>query len=456
MNINLINYQSFLLSVIILYSKFGGAGTISHHRPLTTSNQQIRQELNYNHNLLPYQQHQPTQPSHHPTTQPSQPQFRQLLQPQHNSRVQSNINIRPTSKERQELANKETRISTQVSVTNRFRRSADDVHDHVTKQYIEDNEVTWQYAWNRQNKNVTLDTVWNVKSSDQEGGVTDRFMKRFADSDVSGLSGLSHISALVPNLMEFSQVDNFNEELKERSQLPRVDELYSGNVTALTGMDTQLTCRVHLLGNRTVSWLKHGEVHLLAVGRYTYTSDLRFEAVHLPNSPDWILRIRSPTPSDTGVYECQISSTPHISHQIFLTVRDAETKLFGGPDMIVEAGSTINLPCTVKHVPKPPEKISWMHNDEEVSYQGPRPGVSLITDKGEVTSTSIILAGARFEDSGLYSCVPDNAPRATIQLHVIQGHKPAMWSGVEGIEMGLHNSPAYLSILLINSILNVL
>ena len=33
----------------------------------------------------------------------------------------------------------------------------------------------------------------------------------------------------------------------------------------------------------------------------------------------------------------------------------------------------------------------------------------------------MILFSARFEDSGEYSCVPDNAPKATIQLHVIQG-----------------------------------
>ena len=49
------------------------------------------------------------------------------------------------------------------------------------------------------------------------------------------------------------------------------------------------------------------------------------------------------------------------SHQSFennlIFFVDAETKLFGGPDMIVEAGSTINLTCTVKHVPKPPEKV---------------------------------------------------------------------------------------------------
>ena len=32
-----------------------------------------------------------------------------------------------------------------------------------------------------------------------------------------------------------------------------------------------------------------------------------------------------------------------------------------------------------------------------------------------------IIIRARFEDSGEYSCVPDNIPLVKIQLHVIQG-----------------------------------
>merc|ERR1711962_1022795 len=109
---------------------------------------------------------------------------------------------------------------------------------------------------------------------------------------------------------ETRPVQTYGEE--ELEQIPYIDAHHSPNVTALEGVDTQFTCRVHNIGNRTLSWLKHGEVTLLAIGRYTYTSDLRFEAVHIPHSLDWILRIKSPGPSDAGVYECQVSSTPHI------------------------------------------------------------------------------------------------------------------------------------------------
>ena len=40
-----------------------------------------------------------------------------------------------------------------------------------------------------------------------------------------------------------------------------------------------------------VSWLRHSDTHLLTAGRYTYTSDERFRAVHKVLSEDYILQI---------------------------------------------------------------------------------------------------------------------------------------------------------------------
>ena len=51
---------------------------------------------------------------------------------------------------------------------------------------------------------------------------------------------------------------------------------HSGNVTVVSGHLARLNCRVRNLGNRTVSWIRLQDLSLLTVGRYTYTSDLRF------------------------------------------------------------------------------------------------------------------------------------------------------------------------------------
>jgi len=69
-----------------------------------------------------------------------------------------------------------------------------------------------------------------------------------------------------------------------------------------------------------VSWVRHRDIHLLTVGRYTYTGDQRFRSINQPPSEDWTLQIKYPQIRDSGVYECQISTTPHISQYIHLQV----------------------------------------------------------------------------------------------------------------------------------------
>ena len=69
-----------------------------------------------------------------------------------------------------------------------------------------------------------------------------------------------------------------------------------------------------------VSWLRHRDTHLLTVGRYTYTTDQRFRALHTPGSEDWPLTIAETRPEDEGLYECQISTTPPLKHFVWLKV----------------------------------------------------------------------------------------------------------------------------------------
>lgn len=47
--------------------------------------------------------------------------------------------------------------------------------------------------------------------------------------------------------------------------------------------------------------MRHRDIHLLTVGRYTYTSDQRFEAMHSPHTEEWTLRIRYAQRKDSGM-----------------------------------------------------------------------------------------------------------------------------------------------------------
>ena len=45
--------------------------------------------------------------------------------------------------------------------------------------------------------------------------------------------------------------------------------------------------------------------------------------------------------------------------------------------MYVDIGSMLNLSCVVSYTERPPIKVSWLHNGIEISFRGPRNGVSV-------------------------------------------------------------------------------
>ena len=96
--------------------------------------------------------------------------------------------------------------------------------------------------------------------------------------------------------------------------------------------------------------------------------------------------------------------------------------ILGGPELYVGAGSTINLTCAIHFSYEPPAFIFWYYNDKVMSYDSPRGGVSVITEKGgEVTTSWLLIQAAQPSDSGEYKCKPSNANVSTIRVHVLTG-----------------------------------
>lgn len=56
-----------------------------------------------------------------------------------------------------------------------------------------------------------------------------------------------------------------------------------------------------------------------------------------------------------------------------------------------------------------------------ISYDSPRGGVTVITEKGETTTSFLLIKGARPSDSGQYQCNPSNAKSKLVMVHVLNG-----------------------------------
>nr|KAF7396996.1 hypothetical protein H0235_016533 [Vespula pensylvanica] len=95
------------------------------------------------------------------------------------------------------------------------------------------------------------------------------------------------------------------------------------------------------------------------------------------------------------------------------------TEITGGPDLFINKDSTINLTCLVRYAPEPPSTIIWSHNRQAINFDSPRGGISLITEKGPVTSSRLLIQKAIQEDSGLYTCSPNNTHPNSVRVHIV-------------------------------------
>uniref|UniRef100_A0A8D8UXJ4 Down syndrome cell adhesion molecule homolog n=1 Tax=Cacopsylla melanoneura TaxID=428564 RepID=A0A8D8UXJ4_9HEMI len=224
------------------------------------------------------------------------------------------------------------------------------------------------------------------------------------------------------------------------------------NVTALVGKSAYLSCKVRNLANKTVSWIRHRDIHILTVGSYTYTSDQRFSAIHRREGDEWTLHIKWAQKRDAGMYECQLSTQPVRSFFVNLNVVVPTAEILGSPDLHVDEGSTINLTCSIRYSPEPPAYIFWYHHDEVISYDSSRGGVSVITEKGDVTTSYLLIQQAELKDSGKYSCSPSNADVASVYVHVLNGERPAaMQTGSAGLSNSKFNVLALMVLCWIHS-----
>ncbi|XP_025161324.1 hemicentin-1 isoform X2 [Harpegnathos saltator] len=172
-------------------------------------------------------------------------------------------------------------------------------------------------------------------------------------------------------------------------------------LTVAIGQAAVLLCRVKNLGNRTVSWIRKRDLHILTSMLATYTSDERFTVVGNPETDDWNLRIDYVQPRDAGIYECQVNTEPKIYRAVALKVLDIQARITGPQELYIRKGSTISLTCIIELQDLPPSNVTWYHAGAVIDFDGPRGGVSLETEKGKRGTTSkLLITRALLNDSG--------------------------------------------------------
>lgn len=226
-------------------------------------------------------------------------------------------------------------------------------------------------------------------------------------------------------------------------------------VIVAAGKTATLECRVVNIGDRTVSWIRQRDLHILTMGITVYTNDNRIEPIHptprvngsnngnydrhhptAPNvipsdrfgyhkyqSPDWILNIYHAKVKDTGTYECQINTEPKRSKSYQLLVVVSKARIIGDKDVLVQTGSDINLTCRAEQSPVPPRTVAWYRNGARVNTLLKRGGISVVTESRRPTS-NLLISKVTKADAGNYTCAPSNAQADSVMVHVIEGADP--------------------------------
>nr|XP_036222621.1 hemicentin-1 [Bactrocera oleae] len=211
------------------------------------------------------------------------------------------------------------------------------------------------------------------------------------------------------------------------------------NITARSGQTAAINCRVEHLGDKSVSWIRKRDLHILTAGILTYTSDERFQVVRTADFKDWTLQVKYAQPRDSGIYECQVNTEPKISMafrlNVIVTPPDAKAMIVGPSDLYVKVGSAITLTCHVKQPSSASDigPIYWYRANYMLTPFVAHPNeaaidmrrISMESNLGEKLQSRLRIANAQTGDSGNYTCMPTTAEAASVMVNVINAETPA-------------------------------
>ncbi|OXU19898.1 hypothetical protein TSAR_003381 [Trichomalopsis sarcophagae] len=214
---------------------------------------------------------------------------------------------------------------------------------------------------------------------------------------------------------------------------PYIDSRNMTNVTVQLNTHAYLPCKVRQIGNKSVSWVRTRDDHILAVDRTIFIADDRFQSHFYDKTNTWSLLVKYAQKRDEGEYECQISTEPKLSHTVrLIVIADAngektkiavpQIEILGDKDRYVKTGSTVILQCVVKNSLEIPFYVFWLHQERQLFDRKGKMNIQTkLIDGTNDTSSNLTIHNAGPEDSGNYTCRPSNLDSTSVQLHVLNG-----------------------------------
>lgn len=264
----------------------------------------------------------------------------------------------------------------------------------------------------------------------------------------SSVSAVAVVSDLWSPKESGSMAVHHSHENKQLATMPSFDVSLPLNVTTQYGAHAHLVCRVQDVANKSVSWVRKRDGHLLTVDTDTFIGDGRFQVHHPANSDIWTLHLRAVRGSDAGKYECQVSSEPKLSLVYQLNIVVPQVEIRGAPDIYVMSGSGVALHCVISGLIETPPYIFWYHKTERIAgsaleesrtHEGSKEVAALassgatkygwsarVTRLGPDSLLAVLNVPPATPDfAGNYSCGPPSLQPASVALHVLNGEQPA-------------------------------
>ncbi|XP_067665825.1 neurotrimin-like isoform X2 [Haliotis asinina] len=181
-----------------------------------------------------------------------------------------------------------------------------------------------------------------------------------------------HLLQLIVFLLISVALSGCSESVKR--QLTPTPKFLPGNtnVTVRQGAMAVLPCKIRNLGTKKVAWRRLNSDQFLTIGKITWIKQVNMMVEHESQPGDittWDLLIKNVKANDSGIYECQITSTKEYAYHVQLNVvgppiTNPAISVVGST--YVDYGDPIKLICNATGGPHIPEEIDWFKDGDKI------------------------------------------------------------------------------------------